>query len=633
MCGIAGIVELGGGRVDEALLRRMCDTLAHRGPDARGIDVRGGVGLGMTRLAVIDLETGDQPYASEDGAITAVFNGEIYNFAALRGELEARGHRFAGRGDGEVIVHLWEERGPRALEALEGMFALAVHDARSGYLWLARDRLGVKPLFADGRAGRLLFGSEIKAILAAGGVERAVDDVALDEFLAWEYVPAPRTLFAGIEKVEAGGLIEVDLGARSVERRRWWRLDTRALGARAGVEPGASRGREAPGERDDRIDALIGSSVREQLVADVPLGAFLSGGVDSSLVAAHMTRPSTFSIGFDDPSYDELPWADMVAKHLGTDHRTRVLRATSGDLFDTLMHHLDDPIADVSIFPTYLVSQLAREHVTVALSGDGGDELFGGYETYVAQAVARLWRRCPRPIRAAASAALGALPPATAKKGLRNKARRFVDGFERPAELEHARWRQFLSRELRRDLYAPEWLAALPPDPGGHVRDEFRDAGELPALGRRLYVDMRSYLADNCLVKVDRMSMAHSLEVRVPLLATPVVEAAFALPDREKLRRLTTKPLLKRVAARYVPRRCVYRPKEGFSIPMKHWLSGELRPRLEDLLSAERLRREGRFRADTVERLKREHFEGRENHAHLLWALVVYQDWRDRWAA
>jgi asparagine synthase (glutamine-hydrolysing) len=626
MCGIAGIVEFGNHRVDAAQLGRMCDTLAHRGPDDRGLELRGGVGLGVTRLAVIDLQTGAQPYASEDGAISAVFNGEIYNFASLRAGLEARGHRFAGRSDGEVIVHLWEERGPGTLEALEGMFALAVHDARAGRLWLARDRLGIKPLFAAVSARRALFGSEVKAVLAAGLVERGVDEIALDEFLAWEYVPAPRTLFAGVEKIEAGGLLEVDLASGAVQRRRWWRLDTRALGALAREKTAGGDG------RSERVDMLIGQSVREQLVSDVPLGAFLSGGVDSSLVAAHMTRPSTFSIGFDDPSYDELPWAEIVANHLGTHHLTRVLRATSGDLFDTLMHHLDDPIADVSIFPTYLVAKLAREHVTVALSGDGGDELFGGYETYVAQEAARLWRRCPRPIRVAAATTLGALRPAGAKKGLRNKARRFVQGFAQPAELEHARWRLFLSRELRRELYSPEWLAALPADPGNHVREEFRDAEGLPPLGRRLYVDARSYLADNCLVKVDRMSMANSLEVRVPLLATAVVQAAFALPDHEKLRRTTTKPLLKRIAARYVPRECVYRPKEGFSIPMKHWLRGELRPRLEDLLSAERMRREGRFRVEAVERLKREHLEGRENHAHLLWALLVYQDWRDRWA-
>lgn len=627
MCGIAGIVELGSDPVDSARLERMCAVLAHRGPDDRGLEVRGNVGLGMTRLAVIDLDTGDQPYSSEDGSISAVFNGEIYNFAALRAGLEARGHRFAGRSDGEVIVHLWEERGPRTLDLLEGMFALAVHDARAGRLWLARDRLGIKPLFAAVNGRRVAFGSEIKALLVSGAIERAVDDLALDEFLAWEYVPAPRTLFAAVEKLEAGGLLGVDLASGSVERRRWWQLDVHTYGALA--REGAAR----LGARDDHIDILIGRSVREQLVSDVPLGAFLSGGVDSSLITAHMPRPSTFSIGFDDPSYDELPWAEMVADHLGTDHRTRVLRATSGGLLDTLMHHLDDPIADVSVFPTYLVSKLAREHVTVVLSGDGGDELFGGYETYVAQAAARLWRRCPRPIRAAASAALGALPPAAAKKGLRNRARRFVQGFAEPPELEHARWRLFLSRELRRDLYAPEWLAALPADPGAHVRDEFSEADGLTPLGRRLYVDMRSYLADNCLVKVDRMSMANSLEVRVPLLATAVVQGAFALPDRDRLRRTTTKPLLKRITARYVPRQCVYRPKEGFSIPMKHWLRGELRPRLEDLLSADRLQREGRFRVDAVERLKREHLAGRENHAHLLWALMVYQDWRDRWTA
>ena len=626
MCGIAGIVELGNDPVDSARLERMCATLAHRGPDDRGLEVRDRVGLGMTRLAVIDLDTGDQPYVSEDGAISAVFNGEIYNFAVLRAGLEARGHRFAGRGDGEVIVHLWEERGPGTLEALEGMFALAVHDARAGRVWLARDRLGIKPLFAAVGGRRLAFGSEIKALLASDTVDRGVDEIALDEFLAWEYVAAPRTLFAGVEKIEAGGLLGIDLADGSVERRRWWRLDTQAHGAHA-LEAAKDGG------RDDRIDTLVGRSVREQLVSDVPLGAFLSGGVDSSLITAHMPRPSTFSIGFDDPSYDELPWAEIVADHLGTDHRTRVLRATSGDLFDTLMHHLDDPIADVSVFPTYLVSQLAREHVTVVLSGDGGDELFGGYETYVAQHVARSWRRCPRPIRAAAVAALGTLPPTAAKKGLRNKARRFVQGLGHPPELEHARWRLFLSTELRRGLYDPEWLAALPEDPGAHIRDEFRDADGLPPLGRRLYVDMCSYLADNCLVKVDRMSMANSLEVRVPFLATAVVDGAFALPDRDKLRGTTTKPLLKRIAAHYVPRECVYRPKEGFSIPMKQWLRGELRPRLEDLLSEERLRREGRFRIDTVERLKRDHFEGRENHAHLLWALMVYQDWRDRWAA
>jgi asparagine synthase (glutamine-hydrolysing) len=627
MCGIAGIADFTGDPPPRAALELMCARLHHRGPDASAIDIRNNVGLAMTRLAVIDLSGGAQPYRSEDGAITAVFNGEIYNFRALRDRLESRGHRFGGQADGEVIVHLWEEKGAEALGELEGMFALAVHDARAGRLWLARDRLGIKPLFVAADARRVAFGSEIKAILAAGGVPRDVDDIGLDEFLSWEYVPAPRTLFAGIEKLESGALMEVDLGSGAVRRSRWWELDRHAIGRRA---------RSASVDLDELagpVDAAIATAVRSQLVSDVPLGAFLSGGVDSSLVAAHMGRASTFSIGFDDPSYDELVWAEQVARHLGTEHHTRVLHASSGGLLDELLGYLEDPIADFSIFPTYLVSRLAREHVTVALSGDGGDELFGGYETYVAQEVGRLWRRCPPPVRRAAASALAALRPAGTKKGIRNKARRFVEGFEAPAAYEHARWRLFLSRQLRRELYEPDWLASLPEDAGGHIRRLFDEADGLPPVGRRLYVDARSYLADNCLVKVDRMSMACSLEVRVPLLDTSVVETAFALPDRARVDGRTTKPLLKKVAARYVPRSAVYRAKEGFSIPMKQWLKGELRPRAMDLLSEERLRREGRLRPAVVERLMREHLAGDENHSHLLWALMVYQDWRDRWAA
>ncbi|MFQ5528713.1 MAG: asparagine synthase (glutamine-hydrolyzing) [Gemmatimonadota bacterium] len=626
MCGIAGIVELAGSRPDEATLYRMCSALAHRGPDDRAVEVNGPAGLGMTRLAVIDVTDGRQPYSSEDGSITAVFNGEIYNFRELRAGLESRGHQFASAADGEVIVHLWEEEGPRALERLEGMFALAVHDQRSERVWLARDRIGIKPLFAAVSAQRIVFGSEIKALLI-GGVDRTPDHRALDEFLTWEYVPAPRTLFQAAEKIPAGGLMAIGLRDGSVERTRWWRLDVEARAAET------SRGdideETLVREADDRI----ARAVRAQLVSDVPLGAFLSGGVDSSLVVAHMPRPATFSIGFDDPSYDELRWAGRVAEHLGTKHHTQVLKAEAGDMFGRLMQFMEDPIADVSIFPTYLVSRLAREHVTVALSGDGGDELFGGYESYVAQEAERLWRRCPSFVRRAAAHALTRSRPRPAKKGWWNLARRFAQGAVEDRRLEHARWRLFLSSEVRRQLYTDDLLAEVPDDAGRHVRELFEEAGSLPPTGRRLYVDMNSYLVDNCLVKVDRMSMACSLEVRVPFLDRHVVEFATGLPDRMKLSGRVTKPLLKRTAARHVPADCIYRPKEGFSIPMKHWLRGELRPLVEDLLSAERIRAEGRFRCDTVERLKREHFEGSENHSHLLWALLVFEDWRDRWAA
>ena len=627
MCGIAGIVELAGDRrPDERLLHRMCATLQHRGPDDQAVEIHGGVGLAMTRLAVIDVAHGRQPYRTEDGAITAVFNGEIYNFAALRAELESRGHQFASAADGEVLVHLWEDEGPQALDRLEGMFAIAVHDRRADRVWLARDRIGIKPLFAAVGETRISFGSEIKAILE-GVVDRAPNPVALDEFLTWEYVPAPRTMFGAIEKLEAGGLLSIDLRSGDVERSRWWRLDV----AERGLE--ASRGGFDPEAVANQVDEVLGQAVRAQLVSDVPLGAFLSGGVDSSLVVAHMPNAATFSIGFDDPSYDELHWAGRVASHLGTQHHTQVLRAEAGDLFERLMHYMEDPIADVSIFPTYLVSRLAREHVTVALSGDGGDELFGGYETYVAQEAERLWRRCPAFVRHAAVGALARSRPRRAKKGLWNRARRFAQGVTEDARLEHARWRMFLSSQLRRQLYADDLRAELPDDAGRHVRELFAEAGSLPPTTRGMYVDMRSYLVDNCLVKVDRMSMACSLEVRVPFLDRRVVELAFELPDSLKLAGRVTKPLLKQVAMRHVPADCVNRPKEGFSIPMKHWLRGELRPLVEDLLSADRLRAEGRFRVPTVERLKREHFEGTENHSHLLWALLVFEDWRDRWAA
>lgn len=626
MCGIAGIVELAGDQPDLRVLHQMCGVLAHRGPDDKGVDVHGAVGLVSTRLAVIDVADGHQPYANEDGSIRAVFNGEIYNFRELRAKLEARGHCFASGADGEVIVHLWEEDGPGALSRLDGMFALAVHDDRTGHVWLARDRIGIKPLFAAVSATRVLFGSEIKAILA-GGIDRSPGHVALDEFLAWEYVPAPRTLFQAVEKVEAGGLLRIDLANAAIERRRWWQLDVEKCAAEAGT---------STVDRDalvGKVDATLARAVRTQLISDVPLGAFLSGGVDSSIIAANMPNPTTFSIGFDDPSYDELRWARRVAEHLGTRHHTQVLKTEAGDLFDRLMHFMEDPIADVSIFPTFLVSRLARDHVTVALSGDGGDELFGGYETYVAQEASRLWHRCPAFVRRAAVHGLARSRPRPAKKGLCNSARRFAQGVTGDRRLEHARWRLFLSSELRRQLYTDEFRSDLPDDVGAHVLSLFEEADSLPPTGRRLYVDMRSYLVDNCLVKVDRMSMACSLEVRVPFLDRRVVELAFGLPDAMKVHGRVTKPLLKQVAMKHVPADCVMRPKEGFSIPMKHWLRGELRPLVEDLLSADRLRAEGRFRVPTVERLKREHFEGTENHSHLLWALLVFQDWRDRWVA
>jgi len=629
MCGIAGIAALPGGPPpDRDRLLAMSATLEHRGPDDAGHHVAGSVALAARRLAILDLEGARQPFGNEDGTVRAVFNGEIYNFRELRRRLDSAGHRLRSRGDGEVLVHLAEEHGRGFPAELDGMFAAAVHDARRRRLWLVRDRLGIKPLYWVVAGGWLVFGSEVKALLASGLVAPRLDVDALGEFLAWEYVPSPRTLLRGVRKLEAGSLLELDLDSGETRVESYW--DPLPKGE--------------PEERTDAgweeaVDQAVRAAVTRQLVSDVPLGAFLSGGVDSSLVTAAMAgaggaAPVTFGIGFDDPSYDESPYAREVAAHLGVRHRQQRITPDAADLFDRLMPFLDDPIADFSIFPTYLVSRLAREEVKVALTGDGGDELFGGYEQYRAHGLARLWRRLPGFVRAGAASLAARLRPRPAKKGLVNKAKRFLEGVEHDPRLGPARWRLFAGAALQDELFTPEARRLRVTPLEEHLLALDRRAASAEAGGeltRALYADVKSYLVDNCLTKVDRASMACSLEARVPLLDHRLVELAFRVPERLKVSRGRTKVLLKRVAARHLPRRCVDRPKQGFSVPVKHWLGDPLRPRMEELLSPERLRADGLFDAATVGRLRREHVDGRANHSHLIWALMVFQDWLDRW--
>jgi asparagine synthase (glutamine-hydrolysing) len=603
----------------------MCTTIVHRGPDEQGIDIRDGVGLGARRLSIIDVAGGHQPLFNEDETVRLVFNGEIYNYRELRQALLERGHRFRSATDGEVLVHLWEENGRDFLEQVNGMFAIALFDASRRRLLVARDRLGIKPLYYAETGKHFVFGSELKAILASGLVERRVDLDALGQFLAWEYVPTPRTLLCGIEKLRPGHVLEVDLEGGGRECRAYWSVSS--------IRPANGDSRRSE-EWEEVVDAQVRTSVQHQLVSDVPLGAFLSGGVDSSLVVSAMGSASTFSIGFVDQSYNELPWSRAVANHLGVSHTTEVIQPDVIDLFGKLMHFMDDPIGDFSIFPTYLVSRLARRSVTVVLSGDGGDELFGGYETYVAQLKARTYRRIPHFIRAGAVEPLvHALPPRPEKKGLVNKAKRFIEGLEHDERLAHARWRLFIGESMRRALFTPAALEEMVTPSAEHVLDLFDEADGRDEINRCLYADMKSYLIDNCLVKVDRMSMACSLEARVPLLDHELVETALQIPGRFKIQGDSTKILLKRVAARHVPAECVYRPKEGFSIPIKHWLGTTLKPLMHELLAPSRISAEGIFRAETVERLIREHLDGRANHSHILWSLMVFQDWKRRWAA
>ncbi len=636
MCGIAGIVALGDAAPpDTRVLDRMCARIEHRGPDDRAIHVWDGVGLGMQRLSIIDVEGGNQPIFNEDRTVRTVYNGEIYNFRELRETLEAAGHTFATAADTEVIVHGWEEWGAGFATRLNGMFAIALHDRKRNKFVLVRDRIGVKPLYYAFTGSHLVFGSEIKALLESGLIDRQLNVDAVGQLLAWEYVPAPATLFANVFKLEPGALIEVDLSdASATAPRLWW--DLAAPGEAAATSPAAGADGSGTPRTDqewaDAIDAQVRESVRRQLVSDVPLGAFLSGGVDSSLMVAGMGPAQTFSIGFDDPSYNELNWARKVADHLGVDHRDEIIRPDVVELFDRLMNHMDDPIGDFSIFPTYLVSQHARQHVKVALSGDGGDELFGGYETYVAQRMAGLWKWIPGPVRRGLVHPLvRALKPRPEKRGPVNMARRFVQGVEADPALGHARWRLFAAADQLERLFTDAARDSLETPVNEHIVALAQRAGGRTELDTALYIDVKSYLSDNILVKVDRMSMACSLEARVPYLDHDLVELAFRMPERLKVRGRQTKVLLKEVAARHVPRDCVYRAKQGFSIPIKNWLGNEFRPLVDEHLSAQRIADEGLFDVDEIERLKEEHLQGRENHSHVLWTLLVLQDWRRRW--
>jgi asparagine synthase (glutamine-hydrolysing) len=500
------------------------------------------------------------------------------------------------------------------------MFAIALHDSTTNQLHLIRDHLGVKPLYYLQSNDFLIWGSEVKVLLASGLFRPELEVDMVNQFLTWEYVPGADTMMKGVQKLKPGEMLSLDLLTGRSNLTEYWDVPE---------NPGTV---QSAAEWADEVEHQIVESVRAQMVSDVPLGAFLSGGVDSSIVASAMGRARTFSIGFDDPSYNELRYSNEVAEHLGLNHVTEVIQPHVVDLFDSLMFHLDDPISDFSIFPTFLVSRLAREHVTVALSGDGADELFGGYETYVANAMARRYGAIPSAVRKGLIEPLvNRLRPRAAKKGLINKAKRFIEGAALSPALEHCRWRKFLDDDTRDTLFTGDALRDLQTPSDAHIVELFERAGDRTDLDRSLYVDVKSYLSDNILTKVDRMSMAVSLEARVPFLDKNLVELAFRVPDRLKVSNRTTKVMLKEIAARHVPANCVYRQKEGFSIPIKNWLGTQFRPLLDELLGSTRVRDAGLFNVTTIETLKQQHLSGSANHSHILWSLIVFEAWRDKW--
>ena len=622
MCGIVGIVERNPNRpVSPEELQRMVRTLVHRGPDEEGSVAMNGVGLGMRRLAIVDLATGQQPILNETGDIKIVANGEIYNFQELQHELEQAGHRFRSRAsDIEVLVHAYEQWGEAFLPRLRGMFALAIWDGRTRTLIAARDRAGEKPLYWTLTGQGLLLASEVKALLVRPEVSRELDPVALDQFLTYEYVIAPRTMLKDVQKLPAAHFLKYRDGQVSVHR--YW--DAAAVPVRTWSDDDAA----------EALRASLRTAVSRQLMADVPLGAFLSGGIDSSTLVALMSQASsvpvnTFSIGFSDGTYNELPFAREVAALFKTEHREKSVSPNLDGLFERLVLHLDEPFADVSMFPTFAVSELARQHVKVVLSGDGGDELFGGYDAYEAQALAARLGWMGEALLPALAGVAAALPPTEKKKGLVNKVKRFSAGAATaPPDLEHYRWMVYLGSRAKARLYSPGFAGQLAAsEVYAPVREALGRYTQDEALNRQLYADLSIYLAEDILVKVDRMSMATSLETRAPFLDGDVMELAFSMPGHLKIRNGERKWILKRAMKGILPDSILTRSKEGFSIPMKNWLRRELQPLMRELLSPDRVKRRGLFDAAEVSKLMDDHVAGRENYAHTLFPLMVFERW------
>ena len=589
----------------------MSATLVHRGPDSAGEFSDGTVALAARRLSIIDLDTGDQPIANEDETVHIVQNGEIYNYRELRRELDRAGHVFRTHGDTEVILHLYEQHGLRFAERLRGMFAIALWDSQRRRLVLARDRFGIKPLYYSAAGGDLTFASELRAFPRGD-----IDLDALEAFLAFNSIPAPLTIFRGVRKLPAGHLLVWDGGEVRAER----------FARPAPAAPSDVRADEEA-ELVEELRARIRDSVRAHLVSDVPVGVLLSGGVDSSLLAALAAQETpeplrTFSIGFEERSFDELGDARLVAEQYGTDHHDLVLRPNAALLLPALADAFDEPFADSSALPTYLVSRLAAEHVKVALSGEGGDELFGGYYTYAADLLAARvggLARVARPL-------VELLPSANTKASFDYRAKRFVRAAHLPPLERHHGWKEIFSSDARAELTGRSHGF----DPVELLRSRYAETAGADELARLQDIDLGTYLVDDLLVKTDRASMAHSLEARVPYLDTVVTNLALALPTRHKVRGLAKKVLLRKAAGPLLPRRIVNGKKRGFSIPAAAWLRGELVPFARETLAADRLRRQGYFRPEAVQRLLNDHVTGREDLSRQLWGLLAFTLWHER---
>lgn len=627
MCGICGFLEFRGfSAADRAIAERMNSTLSHRGPDAAGAFAAGGAAIAMSRLSVIDVACGQQPISTPDGRRWIVYNGEVYNFPELRRELEARGHSFRTHSDTEVVLGAYEEWGPECVQRLRGMFAFCILEVEGSSsdrpgggevrrLFLARDRVGKKPLYYYRDASRFVFGSEIKAILAHPEVPREVNRGAIPLYLAYGYVPAPDTMFAGIHELPPGHTLTVERGQLSI--REYW--DER------GTKPEA----HSLGDTIERLRVLLEDAVRIRLISDVPLGAFLSGGLDSTAIVAYMTRlmdqpVKTFAIGFaDDPTFNELDHARRAARAYGTDHHEFVVRPDAVELLPKLVWHHDQPFADSSAVPTYLVSKLTRGQVTVALTGDGGDELFAGYERFAAARLAETYRKTPQVVQAGLAGVVRRLPESTSYGGTVRRARRFLESAPLPLAHRYLGWVGIFDAGFIRELLADEPVV----DPLAHFQGYFDRVRDRDSIAQLLYVNARTYLPGDLLVKTDRMSMAASLEARSPFLDQELIRFASTIPSNLKLRGVTTKYILKKAMDGIVPREIVYRKKHGFGVPVGRWFRADLSGYVREVLLGPRAQGRGYFTERVVKQLLDEHQSGRRDHAHRLWTLLTFELW------
>lgn len=623
MCGITGKIWLDRNRPgDTETARRMADTLVHRGPDDGGVVAVGPAALGHRRLSIIDLAGGHQPITNEDGSLHLVFNGEIYNYRDLMNDLKSRGHVFSSRCDAETIVHLYEEKGADCVRDLRGMFAFAIWDARKQTLFLARDRAGKKPLYWAMTRDCIAFGSEMKALLMEPTVERRIDPRALSAYLTYQYVPAPETIFQGVEKLEPASWIQISLAGDKpvIRRERYWQLS---------YEP---KTKITEAEALEAVVEHLDDAVRARLESEVPLGILLSGGVDSSAVVAMARRHiagtlRTFSIGFREESHNELPFARQVAERYSTEHEEFIVEPDAIEVLPQLVWHFDEPFADSSALPTYYLSKMTRKHVTVALNGDGGDESFAGYERYRGLPIVAKFERLPRAVRAGlvspiAGAGARLLPQSSFFDKLAMLSEISLADFEH----HYTAYLTIFHRRMKERLVSLNG-SVLSHDAIEWTIDEMRKSDARSDIDRMMACDIATYLPGALLVKADRMTMAASLEGRSPFLDHRLMEFAARLPAELKMPGGELKGLLKRAMEPHLPREIMYRPKQGFGVPLNDWFRGELNSLLQDQLLGQRARARGLFNMDYVERLIREHTTGRFRHAHRLWALLTFELW------